>query len=35
MVVGVEECQGLLLEDKEDGVQQLNVLVDVVQLKRG
>lgn len=35
MVVSVEECQGLLLEDKEDGVQQLNVLVDVVQLKRG
>ena len=32
VVVGVEESQGLLLKDKEDGVKQLNVLVDVVQL---
>ena len=32
VVVGVEEGQRLLLEDEEDGVEQLNVLVDVVQL---
>jgi hypothetical protein len=32
VVVGVEEGQGLLLEDKEDGVQELDVFVDVVQL---
>lgn len=33
MVVGVEEGQGLLLEDEEDGVQELDVFVDVVQLR--
>jgi hypothetical protein len=32
VVVGVEEGQGLLLEDEEDGVEQLDVFVDVVQL---
>jgi hypothetical protein len=32
VVVGVEEGQGLLLEDEEDGVQELDVFVDVVQL---
>jgi hypothetical protein len=32
VVIGVEEGQGLLLEDEEDGVQELDVFVDVVQL---
>lgn len=32
VVVGVEEGQGLLLEDKENGVDELPVLVEVVQL---
>jgi len=32
VVVCVQEGQGLLLEDEEDGIKQLNVLVDVVQL---
>lgn len=32
VVVGVEEGQGLLLEDKKDGVEELDVFVDVVQL---
>jgi hypothetical protein len=32
VVVGVEEGQGLLLEDEEDSVQELDVFVDVVQL---
>jgi hypothetical protein len=32
VVVGVQEGQGLLLEDKEDGVNQFEVLGQVVQL---
>ena len=32
VVVGVEEGQGLLLENKENGVDELPVLVQVVQL---
>lgn len=32
VVVGVEEGQGLLLEDQENGVDKLPVLVEVVQL---
>lgn len=32
VVVGVEEGQGLLLKDEEQGVHELPVLVDVVQL---
>lgn len=32
VVVGVEEGQGLLFQDEEDGIQELNVFVDVVQL---
>lgn len=32
MVVGVEESQGLLLQDKEDGVEEFEVLVKVVEL---
>lgn len=32
MVVGMEKCQGLLLEEKEDGVDQLQVLGQVVEL---
>lgn len=35
VVVGVEEGQGLLLEDQEDGVQEFNVFVDIVELLRG
>lgn len=34
MVIGVEEGQGLLLEEEEDGVDKLDVLVDVVQLQQ-
>jgi hypothetical protein len=33
VVVGVEEGQGLLLEDEEDGVDQLEVLGEVVKLE--
>ena len=33
MVVGVEKGQGLLLEEEEDGVDELDVLVEVVQLQ--
>ena len=33
VVVGVEEGQGLLLEDEEDGVNQLEVLGEVVELE--
>lgn len=33
VVVGVEEGQGLLLEDEEDGVDQLEVLGEVVELE--
>lgn len=32
VVVGVEESQRLLLEDKEQGIDEFPVLVDVVQL---
>ena len=32
MVVGVEESQGLLLQDKEDSVEEFEVLVEVVEL---
>lgn len=32
VVVGVEEGQGLLLEDQEDGVQEFDVFVHVVEL---
>ena len=32
VVVGVEEGQWLLLEDQEDGVNELDVFVDVVEL---
>ena len=32
VMVGVEEGQGLLLEDQENGVDKLPVLVEVVQL---
>lgn len=32
VVVGVEEGQWLLLEDKEDGVNELDVFVEVVEL---
>lgn len=35
VVVGVEEGQGLLLEDEEDGVNQLEVLGEVVELGNG
>lgn len=31
-MVGVEEGQGLLLQDEEDGIQEFDVFVDVVQL---
>ena len=34
MMVGVQESQGFLLQDKEDGVDQLNVFGQVIQLKR-
>lgn len=34
VVVGVEEGQRLLLQEKEHGVNQLDVLCDVVQLRR-
>ena len=33
MVVGMKEGQGLLLEEQEDGVEQLKVLGEVVELK--
>lgn len=33
VVVGVEEGQWLLLEDKEDGVNELDVFVQVVELR--
>ena len=33
VVVGVEEGQGLLLEDEEDGVDELEVLGEVVKLE--
>jgi hypothetical protein len=33
VVVGVEEGQGLLLEDEEDGIDQLEVLGEVVKLE--
>jgi hypothetical protein len=32
VVVGVEESQGLLLQDKEDGVKEFEVLVEVIEL---
>lgn len=32
MVVGVEEGEGLLLEEKEDSVDQLEVFGEVVEL---
>lgn len=32
VVVGVEEGQWLLLEDKEDSINELDVFVDVVEL---
>jgi hypothetical protein len=34
VVVGVEEGQWLLLEGQEDGVNELDVFVDVVELSR-
>jgi hypothetical protein len=34
MVVAVEECQGLLLEEEEAGIQKFEVLGEVVQLMR-
>lgn len=34
VVVGVKEGQGLLLKDQEDGVQEFDVFVDVVELRR-
>jgi hypothetical protein len=34
VVVGVKEGQGLLLEDQEDGVQEFDIFVDVVELRR-
>lgn len=34
MVVGVEESQRLLLQDKEDGVNQFEVFRQVVHLRR-
>ena len=34
VVVGVKEGQWLLLEDQEDGVNELDVFVDVVELIR-
>lgn len=33
VVVGVEEGQGLLLEDQEDGINELDVFVQVVELR--
>ena len=35
MVVGVEECQRLLLEDHEDGVEQFKVFCQVIKLSLG
>lgn len=32
MVVGVQESQGLLLEDQEDGVEEFKVLGEVIEL---
>lgn len=32
VVVGVKESQWLLLEDQEDGINELDVFVDVVEL---
>ena len=34
VVVGVKEGQRLLLEDQENGVQQFDIFVDVVELSR-
>lgn len=34
VVVGVKECQWLLLQEEEHGVNQLNVFGDVVELIR-
>jgi hypothetical protein len=31
-MVGVEESQGLFLQDEEDGVEEFEVLVEVVKL---
>ena len=33
VVVGVKECEGLLLQDEEEGVDKFNILGNVVQLR--